>query len=287
MKRTLILAILLICLPLILLPAASSIAGIAGKRLIVASTTSTQNSGLLDYLGPQLKSATGIEIHVIAVGTGAALEMGKRGDADVVLVHAKELELALLKEGFFVNRRDVMYNDFVIIGPKDDPAGVRGSKSAAVAFRKIAGARGTFISRGDNSGTHRKEQSLWKEAGISPEDNKWYLEVGQGQAKTQRIANEKQAYTLTDRGTWLSKMDTLDLEVLFEGMPELFNQYGVMAVNPQRQKHVNFDAAMEFIKWLTSPKGQGAIARYRTPRGDRLFVPNYKQEYKEANGNAG
>ncbi|MCK4911536.1 MAG: substrate-binding domain-containing protein, partial [Thermodesulfovibrionales bacterium] len=137
--------------------------------------------------------------------------------------------------------------------------------------------------RGDNSGTHMREMKLWRTAGIDPRGNGWYIEVGQGQAKTQRIANEKQAYTLTDRGTWLSKMDSLDLEVLFEGMPELFNQYGVMAANPQRQKHVNFDAAMEFIKWLTSAKGQGAIENYRTPRGDRLFIPNYK----ETHGNAG
>ncbi len=286
MKKALVfaLALLLIFLPLIHLPASSDA---AGGRLILASTTSTQNSGLLDYLSPLLRSATGIEVHVVAVGTGAALEMGRRGDADVVLVHAKELELELLRKGFFVNRRDVMYNDFVIIGPKNDPAGIKNAKSAAEAFRKIESARGTFVSRGDNSGTHKREQSLWKEAGISPSGSRWYLEVGQGQAKAQRIANEKQAYTLTDRGTWLSKMDSLDLEVLFAGMPELFNQYGVMAVNPQRRKHVNFDAAMGFIKWLTSPEGQEAIDNYRTPQGDKLFTPNYNPNNKEAHGNTG
>jgi len=259
----------------------------AGQRLILSSTTSTQNSGLLDYLRPLLKSDTGIEVHVVAVGTGAALEMGRRGDADVVLVHAKELELELLRKGFFVNRRDVMYNDFVIIGPKDDSAGIKDAENAVEALRKIEAARATFVSRGDNSGTHKKELSLWAKADLSPAGQAWYLEVGQGQAKTQRIANEKQAYTLTDRGTWLSKMDSLDLVVLFAGMPELFNQYGVMAVNPQKQKHVNFDAAMEFIKWLTSPKGQGAIENYRTPRGAKLFVPNYNLNHKETHGNAG
>ena len=254
----------------------------AARRLLLASTTSTQNSGLLDWLMPKFEKATGIKVHVIAVGTGAALEYGKRGDTDLVMVHAKSLELELLKEGWFVERRDVMYNDFVIIGPKSDPAGVKGSSSAADAFRKINGARGTFVSRGDNSGTHMREIKLWKQAGLNPAGSKWYMEVGQGMFKTQRVASEKQAYTITDRGTWLSKMDMLDLDILFEGDPPLFNQYGIMAVNPERHGFVKYKEAMELIKWITSPEGQKAIADYRTGLGEQLFTPNYKGE----NGNA-
>ncbi|KKL12376.1 hypothetical protein LCGC14_2536360, partial [marine sediment metagenome] len=216
MKKTIftILAFLLLVL--------SAWPSFAGDRLLLASTTSTQNSGLLDWLMPRFEDDTGIKIHVIAVGTGAALEYGKRGDTDLVMVHAKSLELELLKEGWFVERRDVMYNDFVIIGPKSDPAGVKGSSSAADAFRKINGARGTFVSRGDNSGTHMREIKLWKQAGLNPAGSKWYMEVGQGMFKTQRVASEKQAYTILDRGTWLSKMDMLDLDILFEGDPPLF-----------------------------------------------------------------
>lgn len=258
----------------------------AGNRLLCASTTSTQNSGLFDWLLPMFKADSGIDVHIIAVGTGAALEYGKRGDADVVFVHAKSLELELVQEGYFVSRRDVMYNDFIIIGPKNDPAGIKKAVTAIEALRMIERARGPFVSRGDNSGTHKKELSLWETAEISPA-GQWYLEVGQGQAKTQRIANEKQAYMLTDRGTWLSKMDSLDLEVLFEGMPELFNQYGIMAVNPDNHKHVNHKDAMAFIEWLTSAKGQGAIDNYRTPRGDQLFIPNYNPNHKGTHGNAG
>lgn len=246
------------------------------NRLICASTTSTQNSGLFDWLLPKFKQATGIEVHVVAVGTGAALEMGKRGDTDVVLVHAKSLELKLVKEGYFISRRDVMYNDFVIIGPKTDPAKIQGVNNISEALGKIKKSRAPFVSRGDNSGTHRKEQSLWQSAGLSPKGNKWYIEVGQGMSKAQRVANDKQAYTLTDRGTWLAKMDTLDLKILFEGDSTLFNQYGVMAVNPAGHKHINNKDAMTFIEWLTSDEGQSAIDSYRTSKGDKLFTANYK-----------
>ncbi len=251
----------------------------AGDRLICASTTSTQNSGLFDWLLPKFKADSGIEVHVIAAGTGAALEMGKRGDADVVFVHAKGLELALVKEGYFVSRRDVMYNDFVIVGPKDDPAGIRAAINISEALSKIERALGPFVSRGDNSGTHKKELSLWAKVDLVPAGLKkesWYMEVGQGMSKTTRIASEKQAYTLTDRGTWLAKMDTLDLEILFEGDPELFNQYGVMAVNPARNPHINHKDAKAFIEWLTSEKGQQAIDDFRSIKGDRLFKSNYK-----------
>jgi tungstate transport system substrate-binding protein len=245
----------------------------AAERILCASTTSTQNSGLLDYLTPLFEEETGIRVDVVAVGTGAAIEIGKRGDADIVFVHAKELELQAVREGYFVNRRDVMYNDFVIIGPSEDPARIKEAKTAA--FKEIAATLSPFVSRGDNSGTHRKELSLWQAAGIEPQGESWYLEVGQGMAKTQRVANEKRAYTLTDMGTWLSMLDTLDMEIAFTGDPALFNQYGVMAVNPKLHEHVKYAEAMAFIEWLTSEEGQEAIASFMDARGNRLFTPNY------------
>jgi len=249
----------------------------AETRIRCASTTSTQNSGLFDYILPIFEKKIGIKIDVVAVGTGAAIEIGKRGDADVVFVHAKELELKAVEEGYFVNRRDVMYNDFVVIGPQDDPAKIKGIKSATEAFKKIAGSA-TFVSRGDNSGTHTKELSIWKKAGIAPKGNRWYLEVGQGMEKTQRIANEKQAYTITDRGTWLAtkEKDKLDMIIVLEGDPLLFNQYGVMAVNPKKHKHVKYKEAVEFVNWLISKEGQEAIASFKDKYGNQLFIPNAK-----------
>lgn len=247
-----------------------------GVRIRCASTTSTQNSGLFDHILPLFEKKTSIKVDVVAVGTGAAIEIGKRGDADVVLVHAKEQELKALAEGFFVNRHDLMYNDFVIIGPPADPAKVQGTKPAAGAFRKIAGATQPFVSRGDKSGTHTKELALWKTAGIDPSGQSWYLEVGQGMEKTQRIADEKRAYTLTDRGTWLATKEELDMVVLLEGDPSLFNQYGVMAVNPEKHKHVKFRQALKFVDWLVSNEGQDAIASYKDKLGNRLFTPNAK-----------
>jgi tungstate transport system substrate-binding protein len=221
---------------------------------------------------------TGIKVKVVARGTGAAIEMGKRGDADVVFVHAKEQELKAVEEGFFVNRHDVMYNDFVIIGPPNDPAKIKGIKSAEEAFRKIGKSGELFVSRGDNSGTHTKELAIWKKAGIDPKGQKWYLEVGQGMEKTQRIANEKRAYTLTDRGTWLATKDNdkLEMVIVLEGDPVLFNQYGVMAVNPEKHKHVKYKEAMEFINWLISKEGQQAIASFKDKLGNQLFIPNAK-----------
>ena len=243
-------------------------------RIRMASTTSTQNSGLLDYLIPIFQTTTGIRVDVVAVGTGAALKIGQRGDSDLVLVHAKQLELELLKERYFVNRRDVMYNDFVIIGPPGDPAGIAATKSASEAFTAIFNASAPFVSRGDLSGTHMREMSVWKAAGLKPKGRPWYMQVGQGMARSQRIANEKRAYTLTDRGTWLAKIDTLELKILFEGDPALRNQYGVMAVNPARHEHVKFEEAMKFINWLTSYDGQEAIASFTDANGNRLFIPN-------------
>jgi tungstate transport system substrate-binding protein len=248
----------------------------AETRIKMASTTSTQNSGLFDYLLPIFEKKTGIKIDVVAVGTGASIEIGKRGDADVVFVHAKEQELKAVEEGFFVNRHDVMYNDFVIIGPPSDPAKIKGMKSAADAFKAIAGSGASFVSRGDKSGTNTKELSLWKKTGIEPAGQKWYLEVGQGMEKTQRVADEKKAYTLTDRGTWLATKDKdkLDLVIVLEGDPVLFNQYGVMAVNPEKHKHVKFKEAMQFVDWIISKDGQAAVAAFKDKNGNPLFIPN-------------
>jgi tungstate transport system substrate-binding protein len=254
-------------------------AGWAETRIKCASTTSTQNSGLFDYLLPIFEKKTGIKVDVVAVGTGASIEIGKRGDADVVMVHAKQQELKAVQEGAFVNRHDLMYNDFVIIGPKDDPLKIQGIKSALEAFKKIAAQdKIPFVSRGDKSGTHTMELGIWKKAGVEPKGQKWYLEVGQGMEKTQRIANEKKAYTLTDRGTWLATKDKdkLDMVVVLEGDPVLFNQYGVMAVNPEKHKQVKYKEAMVFVDWLISPEGQKAIGDFKDKNGNQLFIPNAK-----------
>jgi tungstate transport system substrate-binding protein len=249
----------------------------AETSIICASTTSTENSGLYGHILPIFEKKTGIRVKVVARGTGAAIEMGKRGDADVVLVHAKEQELKAVQEGFFVNRHDFMYNDFVIIGPTDDPARIKGMKSAIEAFKKIAESS-VFVSRGDNSGTNTKELSLWKKLNVEPKGQKWYIEVGQGMEKTQRIADEKRACTLTDRGTWLATVDKdkLEMAVVLEGDSVLFNQYGVMAVNPEKYKHVKFKEATEFINWLISKEGQDAIAAFKDKNGNPLFIPNAK-----------
>lgn len=249
----------------------------AETTILCSSTTSTENSGLFGHILPLFEKKTGIKVKVVARGTGAAIEMGKRGDADVAFVHAKEQELKAVEEGFFVNRHDVMYNDFVIIGPSDDPGKIKGMKSAADALKKISGTA-SFVSRGDKSGTHTKELSLWKKVGMDPKGQKWYLEVGQGMEKTQRIANEKKAYTLTDRGTWLATKDKdkFEMIVVLEGDPVLFNQYGVMAVNPEQHKHVKYKEATEFINWIISKEGQQAIASFKDKNGNALFIPNAK-----------
>lgn len=266
------LSLLLLCAVIFTSP------GVAAEtEIICSSTTSTENSGLFGYILPIFEKKTGIKVKVVARGTGAAIEMGKRGDADVAFVHAKEQELKAVEEGFFVNRHDVMYNDFVIIGPPDDPAKIKGIKSAAEAFKKIAESS-KFVSRGDNSGTNTKELSIWKKVGIEPKGQKWYLEVGLGMEKTQRIANEKRAYTLTDKGTWLATKDKdkLEMAIVLEGDPILFNQYGVMAVNPEKHKHVKYKEAMEFVNWLILKEGQQAIASFKDSNGNALFIPNAK-----------
>jgi len=263
---------------ILVLAVVNGVALSAEKEILCASTTSTENSGLFGYILPIFEKNTGIKVKVVARGTGAAIEMGKRGDADVVFVHAKEQELKAVEEGLFVNRHDVMYNDFIIIGPPNDPAKIKGIKSAVEAFLKIGKSGEPFVSRGDNSGTHTKELSIWKKAGIDPKGQKWYLEVGQGMEKTQRIANEKRAYTLTDRGTWLATKDNdkLEMAIVLEGDPVLFNQYGVMAVNPEKHKHVKYKEAMEFINWLISKEGQQAIASFKDKQGNQLFIPDAK-----------
>ena len=244
-------------------------------RIRLASTTSTQASGLLDRLLPAFEEAVQgrIRVDVIAVGTGQALKIASRGDADLVLVHAPDLEEAFVKAGFGVNRRRVMHNDFVVLGPPEDPAGVKTAASAVQAFSRIAERGAPFVSRGDDSGTNHKERSLWHEAGIAPDGRRWYVAAGSGMAACLRLADEKRAYTLSDRGTFLNYRDRIRLVVLFQGDPLLYNPYGIMAVNPERFPHVHYREAMRFIEWITSPAGQAAIASYEK-FGTRLFFPD-------------
>jgi tungstate transport system substrate-binding protein len=239
--------------------------------ITVASTTSTEQSGLFKQLLPVFEKTTGIQVRVVAVGTGQALDIGKRGDADVVFVHDRAAELELLAEGWFVNRREVMYNDFFIVGPKSDPAGARGEDSVG-ALARIAKARAPFVSRGDRSGTHATELRLWKLAGVEPK-GAWYRETGSGMGAALNTASGMNAYALTDRGTWIFFKNRGELAILVEGDERLFNQYGVMLVNPARHPHVKKDMGQAFIDWLASAPGQHAIASY-TLGGEPLFFPN-------------
>ncbi len=254
----------------------------AGERFIVLqSTTSTQNSGLFDYILPKFEQATGIQVRVVAVGTGQALRNAARGDGDVVLVHSPADEARFVAEGHGILHCRVFYNDFVIVGPNLDPAGVGGLRDAAEALRRIAAAgregRVVFLSRGDESGTHKKERALWRAAGLDPtaESGSWYREAGAGMGATLNMAAGLGAYTLTDRGTWLSFANRRDLEVLVEGDPRLFNPYGVMVVNPKRHPHVRFAEAKAFRDWLISEAGQRAVASYRV-HGVQLFHPDVR-----------
>ena len=240
-------------------------------HITVASTTSTEQSGLFDHILPMFEQASGIEVRVVAQGTGQALETGRRGDADVVLVHARALEEAFVAEGHGVERFDVMHNDFVVVGPEGDPAGVAEAGTAADALAAIAEAGAPFASRGDDSGTHVAERALWEAAGIAPEGD-WYRETGSGMGPTLNIASQMDAYALTDRGTWLSFENPGALEVLFEGDDALHNPYGVILVNPERHPHVEAEAGQAFIDWLVSPEGQAAIAGYEIG-GEPLFFP--------------
>jgi tungstate transport system substrate-binding protein len=243
--------------------------------ITVASTTSTEQSGLFGYLLPSFTTASGIAVKVVAVGTGQALDIGRRGDADVVFVHDRPAEEKFLAEGFGVRRFDVMYNDFVIAGPKADPAHIAGGKDVTGALQAIAANKAAFISRGDRSGTHEAELRLWKQAGIDLAAVKgdWYREIGQGMGAALNMASATNAYLLTDRGTWLSFKNRGDLAVLTEGDRRLFNQYGVMLVNPAKQPNVKVKEGQAFIDWLISPQGQTTIAGYKVG-GEQLFFPN-------------
>lgn len=238
-------------------------------RLILATTTSTYQSGLLEVLIPPFEAYSGFDVEVIAVGTGAALALGRAGDADVLLAHAPAAEMELVEAGYAVERTYLMYNDFVLVGPTDDPAGIAAAASAAEALRRVAQAEATFISRGDNSGTHIKELELWTAAGMTPGWGR-YLEIGQGMRQALFAANEQLAYTLTDRGTYLAVREQLELAILFEGDPLLANPYHVMAVNPQVHPHVNHPGAMALIAWLSGPEAIALIDGF-TVGGEQLF----------------
>jgi tungstate transport system substrate-binding protein len=244
----------------------------AEERLKLATTTSTDNSGLLKELLPPFEKMFNMRVDVIAVGTGKALALGENGDVDIVLVHARSAEDQFVEEGYGVNRRDVMYNDFIIIGPADDPAGVKGMKDAVAALKAIAGKEAPFASRGDDSGTHKREKILWEEAGIEPSGS-WYMETGQGMGATLQIADEKRAYTISDRGTYLAYKGKIEMEILVEGDAErLANPYGIIAVNPAKHSHVNYVYAMALIGWVTSVKGQKIIAEFKQFE-EPLFYP--------------
>jgi tungstate transport system substrate-binding protein len=253
-------------------------AGAQPKFITVASTTSTEQSGLFKDLLPVFEKKTGIQVRVVALGTGQALDMGRRGDADVVFVHAKPLEEKFVAEGHGVKRFEVMYNDFVLVGPKADPAKVSGTKDIVAALKKIAAGKAPFASRGDKSGTHFAELQLWKEAGIDPNQGKgsWYRETGSGMGATLNTASGMNAYALTDRGTWLSFKNRGQLEISVEGDKRLFNQYGVMLVNPAKHPHVKKAMGQAFVDWVTSPEGQKAIAEYKI-NGEQLFFPNARK----------
>jgi tungstate transport system substrate-binding protein len=263
-----------ICLFVLLTIAA--FAAVAQERFItVASTTSTEQSGLFGYLLPIFETKTGVKVHVVALGTGQALDVARRGDADVVFVHARSAEEKFLAEGEGVKRFPVMYNDFVLIGPKSDPAKVGGGKDIVVALQKLGAAHAPFVSRGDRSGTHIAELALWKVAGIDIDKSKgpWYRDVGQGMGPALNTAASMNAYILSDRGTWLAFRNRSDLTILVEGDKRLFNQYGVMLVDPLKHPNVKKELGQQFVDWLISPDGQTAIAGYKID-GEQLFYPN-------------
>jgi tungstate transport system substrate-binding protein len=266
-----LLALLTACRPIE--PEAAPMPG-AG-RLVVATTTSTADSGLLDVILPGFEEEAGVEVDVIAVGTGQALQLGEDGNADVVLVHARAREDEFMAAGHGTRRADVMYNDFVILGPPDDPAGIPGSATAAEAMTKIAEAEAPFVSRGDDSGTHTKELSVWKEAGIEPAGD-WYISAGQGMGAVLTMANEQQAYTLSDRATYLARtLEGTDLVILMEGDPVLFNPYGVITVNPEKNPEIQGDLANQFVDWMISAPVQEQIGQFGVEEfGQPLFVPD-------------
>ena len=250
------------------------------RFITLASTTSTEQSGLFKVLLPVFEKKSGIQVRVVALGTGQALDLARRGDADVVFVHDQEAEEKFVADGFGVKRLDVMYNDFILVGPKSDPAKVAGGKDSVAAYKKIAEAKAPFASRGDKSGTHAAELRLWKTAGIDPQSGNatrgsWYRETGSGMGPTLNTASAMNAYVFTDRGTWLAFKNRGDLVMVVEGDRRLFNQYGVMLVNPARHAHVKKELGQTFVDWLISAEGQQTIAAYKIG-GDQLFFPNAK-----------
>jgi tungstate transport system substrate-binding protein len=247
------------------------------KSIVVSSTTSTEQSGLFEFILPIFKMKTGINVKVVAVGTGQALDIGRRGDADVVFVHDKPAEEIFVQEGYSTKRNEVMYNDFVLVGPKSDPAKVGGGKDIQVAFQKVSATQAPFVSRGDKSGTHAAELRYWKSAGITvAPGSSWYKETGSGMGPALNTASAMNAYVLADRATWLSFKNRGDLTILVQGDPILFNQYGVMLVNPAKFPHVKKVQGQEFIDWLISKSGQDVIASYQIG-GEQLFFPNAKK----------
>jgi tungstate transport system substrate-binding protein len=244
----------------------------AQEFITVASTTSTENSGLFGHILPIFQAETGIEVRVVSQGTGQALETGRRGDADVVFVHARAQEEKFVADGYGVQRFNVMYNDFVLVGPSDDPAGLRNAASAAAAMSAIAGAGASFASRGDDSGTHVAEKALWASAGVEPA-GAWYLSTGSGMGSTLNTAAQVPAYALTDRGTWLSFQNRGPLEIVFEGDAVLFNPYGIILVNPEKHSHIKVEQGQAFIDWIVSDAGQAAIASFKVG-GEQLFFPS-------------
>lgn len=257
--------------------AAGTVSAQDGKFITVASTTSTENSGLFGYILPKFQEKTGIEVRVVAVGTGQSIDMARKGDADVLFVHHKPSEEKFVEEGYGVKRYDVMYNDFVIVGPGSDPAGIKGMKDVAKALVAIKEAQVPFASRGDDSGTHKKELGLWKTAGLdaSSFDASWYRETGSGMGATLNTASGMNAYSMSDRSTWLKFGNKGELEILVKGDERLFNPYGVILVNPERHPHVKAEPGMQFIDWLVSGEGQNAIAEYKI-EGHQAFFPNAK-----------
>jgi tungstate transport system substrate-binding protein len=262
-----------------LLSLAVPISRAADDFIIVQSTTSTQNSGLFEHILPIFTNKTGIEVRVVAVGTGQALKNAQKGDADVVLVHSQPDEEKFVADGWGVKRYPIMYNDFILVGPAADPARIAGMKQAPEALEKIAEARAPFASRADDSGTHKAELKLWQQAGIDPKTSSgsWYLETGSGMGATLNTAVGKQAYALTDRGTWLAFANKDDFKVLVEGDDKLFNQYGAILVNPAKHPNVKAKEGQAFIDWLTGPEGQAAIADYKID-GEQLFFPNARPQ---------
>jgi len=249
------------------------------RFITVASTTSTEQSGLFRHILPIFEQKTGIQVRVVALGTGQALDLARRGDADVVFVHAKSAEEKFVAEGYGVTRLPVMYNDFVLIGPKSDPAGIAGSKDVLDALRRIRSSASPFVSRGDRSGTHMAEIELWRMAGIGIEKDRgpWYRDTGQGMGPALNTASSMNGYILADRGTWISFKNRGDLAILVDGDKRLFNQYGVILVNPEKHQHVKKEMGQAFINWVVSPDGQKAIADYKIG-GEQLFFPNAGQQ---------